>query len=49
MKTKYNRENRTDRLNKACKDMATWVDTKMYDRFVGFTKTKHGVYRSHKL
>ena len=32
---KYNRTNRTDRLNKACKNPATWADTKMYDRANG--------------
>jgi hypothetical protein len=29
---KYNRTNRTDRLNIACKNPATWADTKMFDR-----------------
>jgi len=32
---KYNRTNRTDRLNKACKSISTWGDTKMYDRSQG--------------
>jgi hypothetical protein len=31
----YNRINKTDRLNKACKNPATWGDTKMFDRAAG--------------
>ena len=32
---KYNRINRTDRLNKACKNPKHWGDTKMFDRNKG--------------
>lgn len=32
---KYNRTNRTDRLNVACKNPKNWSDTKMFDRCNG--------------
>ena len=47
--TKYNRTNRIDRLNKACKFMINWGDTKMYDRYLGYRKTKHGYFIKTRL
>lgn len=46
---KYNRTNRTDRLNKAAQDPKNWHITLLYDRAMGYRKTKSGYFIKHKF
>ena len=50
---KYNRTNKTDRLNKVCTNMSTWSDTKMYDRAQGvlvlMPKKGITIYKTKKM